>query len=1496
MISMPSDGTLKQHVLGGPLRLEGEKPILQANQPNLDPKTTTSPSRLMTGSPSKSIIKTASNPSPKKVGFTNTAEVHHYNHPDSTIISDTSQAEVATQYDAWNDEDEGTPPAPPPHHFYETDQVDLNALKLNQNLSAISGKLLNSSISSARPINTNLALSLDEKFQLFMDLKRDTMQLDTRLTELNKEILDAADSNIHSLSLSIQSPSRELLSAQSTHSHHLDTSFGSSQSSLQSLKEDNRVLESVKVNNTSEGITMNDGIKGIPDDLAETLINNQEPSTHSPINRSGDLEKDSFDNSYFNAEQSIMNLLNGSHGTITTIKEELDLPVLPSKEITVKEEPDIKEEPIETNNPIVPARPIRPKQEFAEKESNHGLLKSNAPPVVQPVTSVSQLKINTSVYPLVETASNEQMKIIPQADESQASIRFNVDSDWKMEHSNDGDREDNDDYTNNDITAASVNNMVKIDFERLKSEQNLDELSKNVLASKEVSSPKHEDTSETQTKAEPTVPNVDVSEVQDDDSNPHESSTSKYDESLTHGNEGKSTNRSLSTALNQRVNLSFTNNVLANSSNIAPPEEITLPIMETNNSFEEFARSLALGTFEQSLSAEFEPENSRATDFISIWHSQHKQKPRQNQRSDEYFRVIGAEEQPETIAKEPMEPLEVSARSLPSKFTLQLQPKKFKEVHVKSRRIVSPDYDDLNVSGFLPELSDDSGFENHFKFLKRGNSSVNYSNAAGNRNSFTPLSTKNVLKNINNPNILEPPQPNTPTPVVLVSRPVNYATLRPHKEPVKPIKPMQPKKSRFIVPSFEIKRSSSILSPRDTYNEIFEDVVRVPTIKGEGMKTLPSMDRDDVKRIMSTKRVITQEEYKNIKLWSTSKKPSVNLPITPFDDLQQHALICNASEYSRDDEQSEHPQTLQPQIEEQGGSDEDILPHLANELGKTPEALLSADQLFNDYDIFGSKQPQEASRVSSVIHNKKADRAVSGPTLPEPDADIVNSVIFKTPPKPHNYDAPEDLDEELKLKYQYLNNKISPTKTIKGMKRPESPKTRSEPTQPESPKKSPIKIGSPVVLVRNGNVVTGVRNSSLVNQKIRDRPNVDSSIEGAHQDSPYSPITNETILEEDFIDDESSYAPKEHTMPEIVNAVHTDDTTSLLHERGRLFLRVVGLKNIELPELNDRHGEFSITLDNGVHCIKTPSYKLESNHVAIGKEFELTVGGSLEFILTMKATYDKPKGGYTEVKETRVVKPKNRISRMFGSKEIITTTKVVPIDVLDSWANKFAQDGSFARCYVDLEQFEENIVGQTGNFNLTCYNEWETKTNDKGEVIAKRQPYKIGELEVKMLFVPRQEADEILPTSIKCALESIDGLKKELEFEHEGYLHQEGGDCDTWKRRYFKLKGTSLIAHSEYSHKTRAKINLAKVVDVIYLDKENWNEKSYRNFSGVLLLEHAFKIKFANGEIIDFGAPNKQEKTEWIKIMERIVKRNRFRRQPWVKLMLENSEFEQVTR
>lgn len=70
---------------------------------------------------------------------------------------------------------------------------------------------------------------------------------------------------------------------------------------------------------------------------------------------------------------------------------------------------------------------------------------------------------------------------------------------------------------------------------------------------------------------------------------------------------------------------------------------------------------------------------------------------------------------------------------------------------------------------------------------------------------------------------------------------------------------------------------------------------------------------------------------------------------------------------------------------------------------------------------------------------------------------------------------------------------------------------------------------------------------------------------------------------------------------------------------------------------------------------------MDDHNVAIGKEFELTVADSLEFILTLKASYEKPRGTLVEVTEKKVVKSRNRLSRLFGRKILSPRQSLCPL-------------------------------------------------------------------------------------------------------------------------------------------------------------------------------------------------------------------------------------------
>ncbi|KAH3663868.1 hypothetical protein OGAPHI_005271 [Ogataea philodendri] len=338
----------------------------------------------------------------------------------------------------------------------------------------------------------------------------------------------------------------------------------------------------------------------------------------------------------------------------------------------------------------------------------------------------------------------------------------------------------------------------------------------------------------------------------------------------------------------------------------------------------------------------------------------------------------------------------------------------------------------------------------------------------------------------------------------------------------------------------------------------------------------------------------------------------------------------------------------------------------------------------------------------------------------------------------------------------------------------------------------------------------------------------------------------------------------------------------VLGEYGRFFLRVMGLRELKLPEIAHRNAKFQIVLDNSIHRLTTDYFPIESaGFVPVNKEFELVVADALDIVMTLKIKYDKPKAQLVEVTDKRKVKPKNVFAKMLGYKDIVTSTRYVtkPAEK-DPLAELVAADGSFAKFFISFANFEHHVTGESKIFKLDGMNEWRS-SNDKSKPAV---PYKVCAADFNMLFVPRTSEYETLPISIKNAYDMVAEVRNTLSETNEGYMYQEGGDVEVWSRRFFKLQGYDLCAHNDTTFKLKARINLKRVVDVEYVGKED-TAGSKRVYSDRLLLNNSFKLRFANGETIYFGCDSKEEKTRWVELLETIGAQNSFMRQPWVKLM-----------
>ncbi|KAI9737100.1 MAG: Bud site selection protein bud4 [Cirrosporium novae-zelandiae] len=384
-------------------------------------------------------------------------------------------------------------------------------------------------------------------------------------------------------------------------------------------------------------------------------------------------------------------------------------------------------------------------------------------------------------------------------------------------------------------------------------------------------------------------------------------------------------------------------------------------------------------------------------------------------------------------------------------------------------------------------------------------------------------------------------------------------------------------------------------------------------------------------------------------------------------------------------------------------------------------------------------------------------------------------------------------------------------------------------------------------------------------------------------------------------------------------------------ERGRLFVKVVGVKDLELPLPKRERSYFALTLDNGLHCVTTSWLELGKN-APIGQEFELVVLEDLEFQLTLQTKLEEPKR-HPVVNHSPTKSPKaprqSTFSKVFSSprkrKELELRHQLEAQQIAQKQAQArnvmsepptawelqhklVAKDGSFARAYVSLKDHEQQSFGRPYTVDIPCFNEWATE--DASSVKSKRSatnvgyqrrpPYKIGKLELQLLFVPKPKGakDEDMPKSMNGCLRELKEAEAASSRTWEGYLSQQGGDCPYWRRRFFKLAGSKLTAYHESTLQPRATINLAKVVKVIddkssLIQKEASAKGGGRRKSafaeeeeGYMFVEEGFRIRFANGETIDFYADSAAQKDEWMKVLGDAIGKDSKSVKGWTDLVL----------
>ncbi|QLG71471.1 hypothetical protein HG535_0B05130 [Zygotorulaspora mrakii] len=427
------------------------------------------------------------------------------------------------------------------------------------------------------------------------------------------------------------------------------------------------------------------------------------------------------------------------------------------------------------------------------------------------------------------------------------------------------------------------------------------------------------------------------------------------------------------------------------------------------------------------------------------------------------------------------------------------------------------------------------------------------------------------------------------------------------------------------------------------------------------------------------------------------------------------------------------------------------------------------------------------------------------------------------------------------------------------------------------------------------------------------RSSPQSGMKDTHVDSPFK-ILKAKKLEEHYCDLEEPPMEKEQASTPPTNAdisaqfplekpqtvpLQTDNTASIKSEtlafpdKGTLYVKLKTVVNLPLHGLVHHNAKFSVEFDNGENVVRTP-WAAASNEKSIGveKEFEIVLDSKVEnlntVVITLKCRYEKPQAELTEVVE-KVPIPKKF---MFGKNKYEYKKRYVQKQVKhDEWDYLFAQDGSFGRCEIRLDEaFLNAIRFQEKFFSFNLTNEWSRKpdfNNLKKPIyeLPRREPSTAATLNMEMCYLERSAPLEKFPKTLQIAHNIVKKFQTQQAITKEGFMLQEGGDVHSRiQRRYFKLQGNNMVGYHEITREPKVDINLLKVVNVF--EPGNIPREGERNLTDLVLFGGSIRLTFENGEEIYFNSDTERDTESWYQVLRDVVDLNQCH-QPWVKQLHE---------
>ncbi|KIY64316.1 hypothetical protein CYLTODRAFT_457308 [Cylindrobasidium torrendii FP15055 ss-10] len=346
---------------------------------------------------------------------------------------------------------------------------------------------------------------------------------------------------------------------------------------------------------------------------------------------------------------------------------------------------------------------------------------------------------------------------------------------------------------------------------------------------------------------------------------------------------------------------------------------------------------------------------------------------------------------------------------------------------------------------------------------------------------------------------------------------------------------------------------------------------------------------------------------------------------------------------------------------------------------------------------------------------------------------------------------------------------------------------------------------------------------------------------------------------------------------------------------GKVFVKALGIRRLTAP-LPQEPTAFTCTLNNGVHFVTTPECRLE-RECPVNQEFELIEHSKLEFTLTIKIRRDPhivsmfkslvPPPAPMPVRPPPVQQTASRSGlRSFfssspkkSSREKMTPPPIAqPLQapmhrMPENLARYLKPDGTYARAFISFKDIAARCDTKLFETAIPLIGQ---KVQPGGKV----ETQVVGEILLQVFRLPPLPGilQKQLPQSLEECQRGLRHINWHKVTYFEGVLTQNGGDCNTWKRRQLRVIGSNLVAYRGGSSKpiVTATISLKKAIAVedpqarsLAMSPASRN-RYYDEYDGVNV-EHSFRLVFPEGESISFYADTEEEKARWLQVLNALV-------------------------